>query len=306
MTSSIASAILAVMIFLVMLGVGLALAPADLSRALRARRALLTALACQLLVMPAICFLLTLALGLARPVAIGMMLLAASPGGTTAAIFSYLARGDVALNVALTGINSVLAVFTLPVVVDMSIRYFDYSSSARVGISPGRFAELFLILLIPIVLGMYVRSRRSSLTQRMTGPTKALSGLLLVSTGAAAIALEHNSVSELLGLTGIAASLFCLIAFVLGYGASRIQRLPKEQATAIALEIGVHNSSLAVAIALSPRLLGDPEIAIPAIIYAMVAVPISGIFCYCGTRVRKGQLLGIVKGGLSRYAGPHF
>lgn len=280
MTSSIVSVILAIMIFVVMLGVGLSLTRADFGRAIRARRALLTALSCQLIVLPAICFLLVSALALPPPIAVGMMLLAASPGGTTAAMFSYLAGGDVALNVALTGINSVLSVITLPVVVDISIRHFDSSSSARIGLSPGQLTELILILLLPIALGMFVQARRSALARRMTGPVKALSVFLLILTAIAAVVAERDRIGGYFGDAGLAAVLFCVISLTLGYSVSRVLRIVQAEATAIALEIGVHNSSLAVAIALSPSLLGNSEMAIPAIVYAIVTVPLAGAFGY--------------------------
>ena len=101
---------------LIMLGLGLSLTTGDFARVAKHPKAVGIALACQVLLLPVICFGLVQLFGLPPILAVGMMLLAASPGGTTANLYSHLFRGDVALNISLTAINSVLAVFTLPIV----------------------------------------------------------------------------------------------------------------------------------------------------------------------------------------------
>src|SRR5215210_6653502 len=104
-----------------MLGLGLSLTPGDFARVGRQPKAVVIALLLQLLVLPAICFGLVLAFDLPPILAVGMLLLAASPGGTTANLFSHLFRGDVALNISLTAVNSVLSVVTLPIVVNFAL-----------------------------------------------------------------------------------------------------------------------------------------------------------------------------------------
>jgi len=125
MNSSTATTVfLPIALAVVMLGLGLSLTVADFARVVRYPRAAVVALGCQILLIPGICLALVLLFDLAPALAVGMMLLAASPGGTTANLFSHLARGDVALNITLTAINSVLAVVTLPLVVNLSLAGF--------------------------------------------------------------------------------------------------------------------------------------------------------------------------------------
>src|SRR5688572_24199874 len=107
-----------------MLGLGLGLTVDDFKRVLRYPRAVVVALGCQMLLLPLGCFLVALGFGLAPELAVGLMLLAASPGGATANLFSHLAKGDVALNITLTATNSILSLFTLPVVVNLSLEAF--------------------------------------------------------------------------------------------------------------------------------------------------------------------------------------
>ena len=116
------------------------------------------ALVCQLVLLPAICFGLVVLLDLPALLGIGMMLLAASPGGTSANLFSHLFRGDVALNITLTAINSVIALFTLPLVTGLAIGYYDRGDD--VSLPFGEVLEVFAIVLVPVAIGMLVRARR--------------------------------------------------------------------------------------------------------------------------------------------------
>src|SRR5690606_34119332 len=102
---------------------------------------------------PAVCFGLVLAFQLPPVLAVGMMLLAASPGGTTANLYSHLFRGDVALNISLTAINSVLAVVTLPVIANLAIAFF-LPGDLSLGLQFDKVVEVFAIVLLPVVLGM--------------------------------------------------------------------------------------------------------------------------------------------------------
>src|SRR5688572_8899279 len=110
---------------IIMFGLGLSLTVGDFARVLKQPKAVLIALICQLIVLPIICFGLVLAFQLPPILAVGMMMLAASPGGTTANLYSHLFRGDIALNISLTAVNSVIAVITLPLITNFAIWYFE-------------------------------------------------------------------------------------------------------------------------------------------------------------------------------------
>ena len=100
-----------------------------------------------------------LAFDLPPLLAVGLMLLAASPGGTTANLFSHLFRGDVALNITLTAVNSLIAVVTLPVITNLAIDYFDPADGGSLGLQFGKTLQVFAIVLVPVVIGMVVRQR---------------------------------------------------------------------------------------------------------------------------------------------------
>ena len=109
---------------IIMLGLGLSLTLADFTRVARYPKPVFVGLACQLLLLPVACFFIAKAFGLAPALAVGMMLLAASPGGTTANLYSHLAHGDVALNITLTAVSSVIAILTMPLIVNFSLAHF--------------------------------------------------------------------------------------------------------------------------------------------------------------------------------------
>ena len=163
---------------LIMLGLGLSLTTDDFARVAKHPKAVAIALVCQILVLPVICFGLVQLFDLPPILAVGMMLLAASPGGTTANLYSHLFRGDVALNISLTAINSVLAVFTLPIVVNLAIAYF-VPDGDRVGLQFQKTLEVFAIVLLPVVIGMLIRRWRPAFAQRMDKPVRIGSAVIL-------------------------------------------------------------------------------------------------------------------------------
>lgn len=178
MDSPAITAGLPIALAIIMFGLGLTLTVADFARVGRAPKAAILALACQTLLLPAICFGLVIAVNLDPLLAVGMMLLAASPGGTTANLFSHLAGGDVALNITLTAINSVLAVITIPVVVNASAAYF-LGSSTDIGLPVDKVLAVVAIVLVPVAIGMVVRHRFGGFADRMERPVRIGSAVVL-------------------------------------------------------------------------------------------------------------------------------
>src|SRR5918997_4703551 len=133
MDSALTTIGLPVALAIIMFGLGLGLTVADFRRIARHPKAVSIALACQVVLLPLVCFALVLAFDLPALLGIGMLLLAASPGGTTANLFSHLFRGDVALNITLTAVNSLIAVVTLPVITNLAIAWFDPPGAGSLG-----------------------------------------------------------------------------------------------------------------------------------------------------------------------------
>src|SRR5687768_2839966 len=169
---------------IIMFGLGLSLTPGDFRRVARTPRAVAVALVLQVLVLPVVAFGLVKAFDLDPLLAVGVMLLAASPGGTTANLFSHLFRGDVALNITLTAINSVLAAVSIPVITNLAIAHFD--AEGELGLQLGKVIQVIAIVLVPVAVGMLVRSRTPMLAARADKPVRIFSivVLVLVSVGA--------------------------------------------------------------------------------------------------------------------------
>lgn len=269
MDSALTVIALPVALGIVMLGLGLGLTTADFSRVLAYPGAVFAALACQVVLLPIACFGLVRAFDLPPLLAVGMMLLAASPGGTTANLYSHLFGGDVALNVTLTAINSVLAVFTLPIIVNVSLAYF-VGGAETLGLQFSKVAQVFVIVLAPVALGMLIRRRWGSFADRMHRPVKVLSVLVLVGVIVGAVAKERETLTEYVGAVGLIAVVFSVISLATGYLVPRLLRIGRRQAIASSMEVGIHNSTLAITIALSPALLDSTEMAVPAALYGII------------------------------------
>jgi BASS family bile acid:Na+ symporter len=289
MDSSVATTVfLPIALAIIMFGLGLSLTVANFARVVRYPRATIVALACQVLILPAVCLGLVLLFDLEPALAVGMMLLAASPGGTTANVLSHLAGGDVALNITLTAINSVLAVLTLPVVVNLALDGF-MGQSGQLGLQPGKMLQVFAIVLVPVAIGMVVRHRAEAFTARMRGPVRVASIVVLVCVIAVAVFQERDNVGGYLRDVGLVALLLCVASLTIGYFVPRAARVERRQAIASSFEIGVHNSTLAITIALSPSLLDNARMAVPAAVYGILCFIPAGLLAYAISRTRAPQ-----------------
>ena len=199
-----------------------------------------------------------------------MMLLAASPGGSSANLYSHLARGDVALNITLTAINSALALVTLPIIVNFSLLHF-YGEGKVIPLQFDKVLQLFALVLVPVLAGMFLRARYTAVALRMERPVKILSAVFLAAIVLVALVKEWNTLVVWGPQIGVATLLFNLASLAVGYGVPRLLKLERRQSVAICMEVGIHNSTLVIAIAMSPTLLNNAEMAIPPAIYGLVA-----------------------------------
>ncbi|GAB6985786.1 bile acid:sodium symporter family protein [Nocardioides pyridinolyticus] len=261
---------------IIMFGLGLSLTPDDFRRVGRAPKAVAVALGCQLIVLPLICFGLVKALDLPALLAVGMMLLAASPGGTSANLFSHLFRGDVALNVSLTAINSIVAIVTLPIITNVAINHYDLNDS--VSLQFVKVLEVFAIVLVPVALGMLVRARATAWALRMDKPVRIGSAVILAVLVLGILLDQAENVGGYLADVGLAAGLFCAISLVLGYFLPKAAGVRDEQAIASSMEIGVHNGTLAIYVAV--EVLDNTEISVPAAVYSLFMFVLAALWGY--------------------------
>lgn len=196
---------------IIMLGLGLSLTPADFLRVVRYPKPVLVGLVCQIVLLPLACFLIVQGFALEAALAVGMMLLAASPGGTTANLYSHLAHGDVALNITLTAVNSVIAILTMPLIVNLSLQYFMGDGQA-IPLQFGKVVQVFVIVLGPVAIGMLVRNRLPAVADRLQKPVKILSALLLLVIILLALAKDWQTFVTYAPVVGLAALAFNLLS----------------------------------------------------------------------------------------------
>jgi BASS family bile acid:Na+ symporter len=275
MDSALTTIALPVALGIIMLGLGLTLTVGDFARVGKHPKAVLIALICQLVLLPAVCFGLVLAFQLPPVLAVGMMLLAASPGGTTANLYSHLFRGDVALNISLTAINSVIAVITLPIIANLAIGYF-LPGGEQVGLQLSKTLEVFAIVLLPVVLGMLIRRWKPGFADAMDKPVRIASVIILVVVIAGAVVSNREILVANFATLALITVLFCVISLGVGYLAPLLFKVGRAQAIASGFEIGIHNATLAIVIAQS--VLGSLELSLPAAVYGVLMFFVAAAF----------------------------
>ena len=276
-SSAITTIFLPVALGIIMLGLGLSLTIADFQRVVKYPKVIFIGLFCQMIILPVVCFSIAKGFGLAPELAVGLMLLAASPGGSTANLFSHLANGDVALNISLTAFNSILSILMLPLIVNFSIDYFMESVQV-VPLQFKKIIEVFAIVLVPVGIGMIVNAKNPSISIKLEKPVKILSAIFLVLIIVSAIIKEKALIVVYFQQIGIPALLFNVLSLGIGYFIPRMLRIGKKQAIAIGMEIGIHNGTMAIFIATT--VLNNSVMSIPPAIYSLIMFITAGIFGY--------------------------
>ncbi len=281
--SVLTAVLLPVALGIIMLGLGLSLALEDFKRVIVYPKAVLVGLGTQMLILPAVCFGMAKTFGLPPELAVGLMLLAASPGGPTANLYSHLSHGDVALNITLTAVNSVLSLFVMPFIVNFALVAFMGEGK----VLPLQFKEViqvFVIVLVPVAIGMIVKAKAPGVAKKMDKPVRIMSALVLLLVITGIVLKERANMGEYFRQVGVAALAFNLVSMAVGYLLPLVVRLPKRQAIAVGMEIGLHNGTLAIAIATGPTLLNNSTMAIPPAIYSLIMFFTAGVFGFMVSR----------------------
>ncbi len=275
----LAEVLLPVAIAAIMGSLGLALTPADFRRVLVAPRGVAIGMLNLALISPLLAFAMAELFALPPELAVGLVLLGASPGGMLANMLTHLSRGDTALSITMTAISSVASVVTVPLFLGLSSDHFGAGELGDVSM-PGVVALVFAITIVPVTIGMTLRQRwpeRVAVAYpRVRAGSLALFGLVVVG----AIASEYDTVAENVEAVAGAAVALNLAAMTISFAISRLARLDSRQATAIALELGVHNSTLAIAVGASLA----SELTIPAAVYSSFMVVSGGLFAWAMSR----------------------
>jgi bile acid:Na+ symporter, BASS family len=272
----------------VMLGMGLTLLPEDFQRVTRYPKAVAVGLISQLLFLPLIGFLVAAIVPMQPEIAVGLMILALCPGGPSSNMITYLAKGDVALSVTLTALSSAITVFTIPIFANLSLQYFA-GQSAAIALPVGQtMLQIFAIALVPVGFGMLIRQQFPNLALRLEKVANRLAIAFLALIILAIIIREWSRIPGFITQVGIAVVLLNLISMAIGFWFSKLLDLNFAQRICIAIEVGLQNATLAIAI--TAGLLNNPDMAVPAAVYSLVAYASAILAIAYGRRVYQSSL----------------
>lgn len=276
-SSVIFSLFLPLVFCIIILGLGLSLRLADFARVLHRPKPVLAAIGCQTLLLPILCFLIVTVTALPAELALGMMMLAASPSGASAILYTHVARGDTALSITLLAVNAIVALLTLPVIVNLSMLYF-YGSGVALPLQIGKVVQIVLAAVIPALIGIAIRWRKPELADRLERPISRAAVTFLAVIIFYAVITHVDLLLTWGPRIGLTALLFNLLSMSVGYLLSRGLRLDGRQRIAITLHAGIHNAALVMTMAMSEYMLDMPELAIPPAMYALCAYVSAGLF----------------------------
>ena len=283
-TSLLTAVFLPLALFIIMLGMGLGLTLTDFQRIFVAPKGVALGLVAQLIMLPLVGFGLASVLPLTPELAVGVMILAACPGGPTSNLVTYLARGNVALSITLTALSSLVTVFTIPLVVNWAMVQFMGAGTDLQLPFLTTVLQIAVITLIPVSLGMALHHYAPRFAATVE---KWVKGLALVFLGliiAALLIKERANVLAFFLQVGWVTLLLVVLTMALGYGLAQLARLDDRSATAITVEVGIQNGTLAIAIASAPTFLNNATMAIPAAIYSLLMFAVGGAFAWWAQR----------------------
>ncbi len=264
----------------IMFTLGLGLTIEDFRRVFVFPRGVSIGLVNLVLISPLLAFLIADLLNLDPAMALGLVLLGASPGGTLATMFTHLAKGETALSVTMTAISSVCSVITIPLFLTLANEYFDAGKSLEDVNMPIVVLRTFLITVLPLSIGMSVRSRSPEWVDRFQPTFMKISIGLFFGVVLAAVLSELDLIRENFWRVAGGALLLNSVAMTLSFTIARLARLSERQSTAIAMELGIHNGTVAIVVA---GMIND-ELMIPAAVYAIFMYFTGSGFAYVMAR----------------------
>ena len=284
---NVSAIILASALAIIMLGMGLSLVADDFKRILVYPKAILVGLTNQIILLPLIGFLLAIAFPIKPEISIGIMILAACPGGPTSNLIAHLAKGDTALSVTLTSLSSFITILTIPFIINFALKYFaEEGTIVRLNV-PETILRIFLIIVVPVTIGMIIRKYKEGFAIRMGKPVRTASGIVLGLIIIGIVLKEKANFVSYFQQAGIVALLLNVSTMVIGYYSARLFRIVDKRALSISIESGIQNGTLAITIAVV--LLHSTTYAIAPAVYSLIMFGTGGIFIYLGLRRAKSR-----------------
>ena len=273
--SVVTKVFLPIALAVIMLGMGLSLTTDDFKRVMIYPKAAVLGMLNQLILLPIVAFVYAKIFPLSPELAVGLMILAICPGGVTSNLISHISKGDTALSITLTAISGVITVITIPFILSFSLEHF-MAEGEKISLPIGRtILQIFVITIIPILMGMSIRFLAESFADKMGKPVKVLSVIFFVLVLIAAIFSEKDDLPEMFKQVGIAVLALNVTTMLLGFFTSRMVKLDLSQSITIAIESGIQNGTLAIVIATS--VLNNAQMSITPAIYSLLMFVTGGL-----------------------------
>jgi len=274
--------ILAASLAITMWGMGLSLVWDDFKRVIKYPKAIATGLVNQLILLPLIAFALATLFNAPAEIAVGIMILAACPGGPTSNLITHLAKGDTALSVSLTAVTSIITIFTIPFIVNFALGHFVESKSDISLPVLETIAQIFIIVLVPVAIGMLVKKQSPGFADRMAKPVRIASALLLALIIVGLVIKEKENVGGYFAKAGVIAALLNVATMGMGFLSARLLALNQAQSRTISIESGIQNGTMALMIA--GTILGNTEYGIAPAVYSLIMFFTGGLIIYLASR----------------------
>lgn len=279
-TGILTEILLPLALVIIMLGMGLALTVADFKRVAIYPKAVAIGLICQLVFLPLIAFGLMYFWDIRPEWAVGIILIAACPGGATSNLFAYLAKCDIALSITLTAISSLITIFTIPFLVNFAMEVFIGAGQYVALPVLKTMAQIMIITVIPVSIGMYIKKKKPVFAMKVQPPVKIASAIFIALVILGVIFNDKENIVHYFKETGFPAFLLNVITLAVGFGFARLMGLNFQQSATVSIEGGIQNGTLAIAIATSVTLLNNPDMAIPGAIYSLIMFLTGAIVAY--------------------------
>ncbi len=263
---------------IIMLGLGASLTVDDFLRVVKNPKDFFIGLICQLIVLPIVAYLLIITLSVPIEMALGVMLIAAAPGGVTSNVLTKFANGDVALSISLTAVMSLLSIVTVPFIVINSINIFDITYVEKEITMTAIALKMFFVVTVPVIIGMTIRHFTGDLVIKNLKLIQRFSIALFLLVFAAIYIEEWDKIVSFLTRAGLIALILNVTMMVIGFYVAKFFASGVPQQRAISLECGLQNGTLAVFVA--TQLFDNIIYMVPTAAYALVMMATSVIFVF--------------------------
>ena len=264
----IGTIILAISLIVIMFGMGLSLVKNDFIRIFQNPKAIIVGLLNQIIILPIIAYVLISIFDVETEIAIGVMILAACPGGPTSNLITHLAKGDTGLSVSLTAANSLVTIFTIPFVVDFALSQFLEAGEMITINKLQSVIQIFAIVIVPVSLGMALKNIKPAFAAKMDKPVKIASATVLFLVIIGLVLKKKEDLIPYLQQAGLITLALNLATTLIGFATAKMAKLNLAQSLTISIESGIQNGTMAIAVA--SGILMNENYAIAPAVYSLI------------------------------------